>query len=90
MLDDGGTLVGFVTDTRVVRERDPAAPGHLPQPNYVLAVVLEVVPVSLYREASVAQNGGKLKAEIAVGEEDNFQATRSYTTACSISAGLSS
>jgi len=49
-----------------------------------------VISVLLYREASIAQDAGELQAKIAVGEEDNVQATRSYRTARSISAGLRS
>lgn len=85
VLDDGGKLVGFVANARVVRERDPAAHGDLTEPHVVLAVAGEVIAVSLYREARIAQDAWELEAKIPVGKEDNVQATRSYSTACSIS-----
>ncbi len=90
VLNDSGKLVGFVANARVVRERNPAERGYLTQPHVVLAVVSKVVAVSLYGKARIAQDAGKLQAKIAVGKEDNVQATRSYSTACSISPGLRS
>ena len=86
VLDDCRKLVGFVANARVVGERDPSTRGNLPQPHLILAIRSEVVRVSLYGETRIAQNARKLETKISVGEEDNAQATRSYRTACSISA----
>jgi len=60
VLDDGGKLIGFVPNARVVRERNPAACGHLTQPHVIRAVVSEVIAVPLCREARIAQDTGKL------------------------------
>lgn len=49
-----------------------------------------MVGVSFYEKSGVAKDGWELQAEIAVSEEDNTQAARSYSTASSISAVLSS
>jgi hypothetical protein len=46
--------------------------------------------VSLYTKSCVAQDGRKPQAEIAIGKKDDTQATRSYSTASSSSARLSS
>ena len=85
VLNDGGKLVGFVANASVVRERDPAARSDLTEPHVVFAVVGEVIAVSLYREAGIAQDARELEAKIPIGKEDNVQATRLYSTACSIS-----
>jgi hypothetical protein len=42
--------------------------------------------VALYCEATVAEDLGELLPEISIREE-NAQAARSYTTACSTSSG---
>ena len=86
VLDDGGQLVGFEANARVVGERDPSTCGNLTQPHLILAIRSEMVRVSLYAETGTEQNAGKLETKISIGEEDNAQATRSYRTACSISA----
>ncbi|OFW30170.1 MAG: hypothetical protein A3G76_14210 [Acidobacteria bacterium RIFCSPLOWO2_12_FULL_65_11] len=70
VLHDAGKLVGFVANPRVVGERDPAACGHRTQPRVIFAVVSKVITVSLYREARIAQDAGKLRAKIAVSEEN--------------------
>lgn len=48
-----------------------------------------MVGVTLYVKAGVAKDGGELESKIAVGKEDNGQAARSYSTACSTSAVVS-
>jgi hypothetical protein len=37
--------------------------------------VCEVIGVAFYAKATVAEDGGELMAEIAIGEEDDTQAT---------------
>jgi hypothetical protein len=41
--------------------------------------------MSLDGQSRSTQDGWKLMAEIPIGKEDNVQAARSYSTACSIS-----
>ena len=45
-----------------------------------------MVTVSLYDEPTVTKDGGKLQSKIAIREEDNAQAARSYSTASSMSS----
>lgn len=52
--------------------------------------VREVVDMPLDRQPRAAKNLRELQAEVAVGEENNTQAARSYRTACSMSSRLSS
>ena len=72
-----------------MRHGDPAAARDIAQPHVVLAIRRKVIGVSLYAKSGVAENGGKLQAKVAIGEANNTQATRSYSTASSISARLS-
>jgi len=51
--------------------------------------MLEMIRMSLDRQAAGPQNLWKMPAQIAIGEIDN-QAARSYRTACSISDAASS
>jgi hypothetical protein len=90
VLDDGRELVRLVADAPVMRNGNPAAARDTSQPLVVRTVRREVVGVSFYVKAGVAKDGWELQAEIAVSEEDNTQAARSYSTASSISTALSS
>lgn len=85
---DGSKFVGLVADPAVMGDRDPATLADGLKPGFVGAVVLEVVLMALDSEASLSQDLREAGAEVTVGEEDNAQATRSYSTACSISVGL--
>ncbi|HSB25636.1 MAG TPA: hypothetical protein VLE94_21250 [Burkholderiaceae bacterium] len=100
----GRQLVGLVADALVVRDHDPAFLSDNAQPLGVGRVVRKVVGVPLHEQTGLAQPGWKLFAEIAVGEEDvahvrdggnvwrlvSPQAARSYSAACSMSAGVRS
>jgi hypothetical protein len=77
VLDDGRDLVRLVPDAPVVRHGDPAAARDIAQPDIVRAIWCKVIGVTLYVKSCVAQDGRKLQAKIAIGEEDNTQATRS-------------
>ena len=90
MLDDGRELVRLVTDAPVMCDANPAVARNTTQPFVVGAVRCEMIGVSFYVKSGVAKDGWELQAEIAVSEEDNTQAARSYSTASSISAALSS
>lgn len=90
VLVDGRELVRLVTDAPVMRQGDPAAAANIPQPFVVRAIRREMIGVSLYAKSGAAEDGWELQAEVAIGKEDNTQATRSYRTASSISARLSS
>ena len=90
VLNDGRELVRLVSDSPVMCHGDPAAGCDISQPFVVRAIRREMIGVSLYAKSGVAQDGWELQAEIAIGKEDNTQATRSYRTALSISARLSS
>ncbi len=54
MLDDRRKLVGFVSNARVVCERDPTARRYVSQPFVVFAIVHKVVGVSLDGESGIA------------------------------------
>ena len=69
---------------------DPALGSDLAQPDVVFAVVREVVGVPCYLDSRGEKNRGELQTEVAIRKENNTQAARSYTTACSISFWLSS
>jgi hypothetical protein len=90
VLDDGRELVRLVADARVMRQGDPTAARDIPQPFVVRAIGREVIGVPLYAKSGVSKDGWKLQTEIAIREEDNTQATRSYRMASSISARLRS
>lgn len=88
MSADGRKFVGLVADPAVVGGRDPAPLADGLKPGLVGAVVGEVVLMALDAEASLSQDFREAGAEVTVGEEYNAQATRSYSTACSISVAL--
>ena len=90
MLDDGGEFVRLVSDSPVMGDGDPTAARNVSQPHLVRTIRSKVIGVPLYEKSGVAEDGGKLPAEIAIGEEDNTQATRSYRMASPISVRLRS
>ncbi len=83
-------LVGLVPDAAVVGERDPSPLPNRSKPYLVGAGGREVIQVTLDGQPCGGQDCGETRAEVAVGEEDNSQAARSYRTACSISSALKS
>lgn len=83
--DDGGQLIRFIAQAAIVREHHGAPRCHGRQPNDVLTICWELVGMSLDGQSRSTQDGWKLMAEIPIGKEDNVQAARSYSTACSIS-----
>lgn len=89
MRNDRRELVRLVANPRIVRHCNPASSGHVAKPGLVCAVVSEVVGVTFYLKPGVAKNGRELQSEVAVGEKDDTQAARSYSTACSTSAVVS-
>lgn len=90
MGNDRGKFVRLVPDAAVMTERNPATSCSLTQPYIVRAIVREVVDMPLDSQPRAAKNLRELQAEVAVGEENNTQAARSYRTACSMSSRLSS
>lgn len=78
-------LVGFVANSAVVTDGDPALLADCFQPFIVGTIRLEVIRMPLDLEASSGKDFGELLAEVAIREENATQAARSYRTACSIS-----
>lgn len=87
---DGCKLVRLVADASIVRYSNPAARSDSAQPRFVGAAWRKMIDVPLYLEASGSKNMGKLQSKISVREEDNAQAARSYTAACSMSPFVNS
>ena len=85
-----GKFVRLVPDAAVMTERNPATSCGLSQPYVVRTVVREMVDMPLDGQLGAAKDLRELQAEVAVGEENNTQAARSYRTACSMSSRLSS
>jgi len=83
----GCQLVGFVPDPAVMRNGHPTPLAHSLQPLLVRAVGREMLRMPLNGQIRFTQDLGKLPPKIPVGEEDAAHPARSYTTACSISAG---
>jgi hypothetical protein len=77
MLDYSSKLVGLVPYPCIVSDGNPSSRGNLTQPQFVCAVVREMVRVALYLEATLSENSWELEAKITVGEEDKAQAARS-------------
>jgi hypothetical protein len=74
---DRGKLVGLVADAGVVTNGNPVTSANFFQPNFVGAVLREVVGVALDRQAGGAQNLGKAFAKVSIREEDRLHAARS-------------
>lgn len=77
MLRHRRQLVRLVADATIVRDRDPSAAAHRCEPLGVRRVVRKVVGGAFDTQAGGGEDGGKLLAEIAVGEENPAQAARS-------------
>ena len=60
-----------------MRDGNPATARDVWQPHVVGAIGWKVIGVSFYAKSRVPQDRGKLQAKIAIGEEDDTQATRS-------------
>ncbi len=74
---DGGAFVRFVADALVVREGDPSALSDGLEPGLIRGIRGEVVGVAFDDESGGPQDLRKATPEIAVGEENTTQATRS-------------
>ncbi len=77
MLHHRAQFVGFVPDATIVRQGNPFPLPDRSKPYLVGAIVREVISVALYGQPCGRQNTWKKGAEVAVGEKDNGQATRS-------------
>lgn len=86
MPHDSIELVRLVSNTAIMRERYPVPTTYFLEPVFIGSRICEMVNVALYCEATVAEDLGELLPEISIREE-NAQAARSYTTACSTSSG---
>lgn len=90
-LNDGGQFVRCVADALVVCDGDATLRPTVFQPLLVGAIRLKQVVVSFYLEAGTGQYRWEFLPEVAVGEVAQAQAARrSYSTASSISATVSS
>ncbi len=85
MTQDRSQVIRLVADPFVVRDRDETVLSDELGPLLVWAVVGEEIGVSLDGRSSGGEFVGKAIAKITVGEEDEPQAARSYSTASSIS-----
>lgn len=77
VLNDCCELVGFVSDATIVGDRYPATLTYFLQPDWVGAIMREVISVPLYMQAGGGQNFRKAFSEVAVSEENATHATRS-------------
>jgi hypothetical protein len=84
--NDGGELIGLVPDSCVACHGHPAALSNDPQPFFVRAISWEVLGVALHLDPIGRKERRKRVPEVAICEEDEVQAARSYRTASSISA----
>jgi hypothetical protein len=84
--NDSGELIRLVPDPCVVRDPDPTAASDLAHPVFVGSVGREMIGMALDGEPAGSQDLRELIAEVAVREEDNGQAARSYSTASSIAS----
>lgn len=84
--NDRAELVRLLTDARVMRERAPAALRHCGQPFFVRSIRAKVITMPLGGDSGFVQEIREDVAEVAISKEDNAQAARSYSTACSMSA----
>jgi ORF6N domain len=92
--EHGSIMVALVlssspaVEMSVFGDRDPPSLSDRREPVLVGTVGCEVVPMLLNAQSRGCESVRKPGAEIAVGEENEAQAARSYRTACSISASL--
>jgi methylphosphotriester-DNA--protein-cysteine methyltransferase len=70
-------LIRLIANAAIVRKRNPAALADGCEPYLVGRVRRKVVRVSLDRQTVRSKNLGEAFAEIAIGEIDKVQATRS-------------
>ncbi len=77
VLDDCVTFIGFVADTSVMSDRNPAAITDRFQPFWVRSLRIEMVGMALHIQSRGTENFRKFLAQITIGEIDSTQAARS-------------
>ena len=85
MSHDSRKLVRRITDPGIVRYRHSAVLPDVSKPLLIGAIGRKTIVVPLDRQPRRGQDFGESLTKIAVGEEDQVQAARSYSTASSIS-----
>lgn len=83
-----GQLIRLVSNASVVRYGDPPFAGRQLEPFFIARVWSEVVGVTFDTQARISEDAWELQTQVAIREEDNTQAARSYTTARSTSSGV--